>query len=98
MSRSLVIAAGLIAAASLSACGKMGQLERPGPLFGRAAAPSTEGDAPADNPETVRTIDPRDRASVQPNLPPRTDPIPNTRDPSGKAPQGSLPDPFHYPE
>jgi hypothetical protein len=93
-----VIIAGLVAAAGLAGCGKMGQLERPGPLFGGTPSPESAAATPAEDVETVRTIDPRERRDMQPNLPARTDPIQNTRDPSGKAPQGSLPDPFHYPE
>lgn len=88
----------LLSATALAGCGKMGQLDRPAPLFGRTPTAEATGATPAEDVETVRTIDPRERRNVQPNLPARTDPIQNTRDPTGKAPQGALPDPFHYPE
>ncbi|WP_091743071.1 hypothetical protein [Phenylobacterium immobile] len=96
--RHTLIVAGLLSTSAIAGCGKMGQLERPGPLFGRTPTAESAAATPAEDVETVRTIDPRDRRNVQPNLPVRTDPIQNTRDPTGKAPQGALPDPFHYPE
>ncbi|RAK58116.1 LPS translocon maturation chaperone LptM [Phenylobacterium deserti] len=43
-----------LAALPLSACGKMGDLERPGPGNGRVAAPQRQ-----DPTRPVRTLDPR---------------------------------------
>ena len=37
MSSRILIAAGLIAALALAACGKQGELDRPAPLFGAKA-------------------------------------------------------------
>ena len=62
----------LACAASLAACGKVGDLERPGPMFGRTAAdgapPPTDPSAP------VTTVDPRDRSTD--NAPARVAPDP----------------------
>jgi len=45
----------LVMMASLSGCGKLGALERPGPAGGADAGPEPS--------KTVRTVDPRDRNS-----------------------------------
>jgi hypothetical protein len=52
------LALGLLLAAALAGCGKMGALERPGPVFGEARGPAT-----ADDEQTgkIETLDPRDR-------------------------------------
>ncbi|MBI1200405.1 MAG: hypothetical protein GC203_21300 [Phenylobacterium sp.] len=63
MRRLAVLGAAFAAAAALSGCGKVGQLERPGPMFGHAPAP-TDADAPPppDPNRPVKTVDPRDRS------------------------------------
>jgi hypothetical protein len=54
-----LIALGVLAAA-LAGCGKLGALERPGPLFGHPQA-ETNTTAPRQDPNRpVQTIDPRD--------------------------------------
>ena len=67
MSRRILACAVLIAAAAaLSACGKSGQLERPGPLFGKArSAPASDNPNQQDPTRPMQTIDPRDRGSDQ---------------------------------
>lgn len=88
----------LLVAASLVGCGKVGQLERPGPMFGKSSP--TTGDATADKPQDpsrpMETVDPRDR-STEPS-PSRTVPIPGTSPgATGLAPQSALPDPYANP-
>jgi hypothetical protein len=87
------ICAALAIAAPLAGCGKLGELERPGPLNGAggsAARPVHEGPAP------VQTIDPRDRDTTP--APPRTAPIQGQgQNPFGQAPQGALPNPYADP-
>lgn len=82
-----------IAAMTLAGCGKMGVLERPGPLFGDPPAASAgAASAPA---RSVRTVDPRtfdDRP-----LPPRTVPVDSQPSATSSAPQGALPDPYQTP-
>ena len=98
--RPVILAVAVLAvAAPLSACGKMGELERPGPLTKndrsttrRADDQQRKGQEPA---PPVDTVDSRDR-SVDP-APPRTLPIPGTNDPNRLPPQGSLPDPYANP-
>jgi predicted small lipoprotein YifL len=55
----------LIVGLALAGCGKMGPLERPPPLFGKAG-PESAAPAP---PKHVSTVDPRDRGSAD-DLPP----------------------------
>lgn len=97
MSRIAACATLLAAAATLAACGKAGQLERPGPMFGqpRVAAPADNEQRDPTRPMT--TIDPRDRnLGTQPS---RTDPIGGqSPDPLGDSPRGSLPDPYANPQ
>ncbi len=96
----LAAAAVLALAAPLAACGKMGELERPGPLTKndrsttrRADDQQRKGQAPN---APVDTVDSRDR-SIDP-APPRTLPIPGAvNDPNKLPPQGSLPDPYANP-
>jgi hypothetical protein len=88
------------AAALLAGCGKMGALERPGPLFGTATATTRGADEAQrqaqDQTRPVNTIDPRD-ATTDP-APPRTVPIPGQgQDPGRSGPQGALPDPYANP-
>ena len=79
--------------AGLSGCGKLGDLERPGPIFGKAA--KSDADAGPTPSRTVRTIDPRDRNSDP--APSRSTPIEGTVNPAGTAPQGVLEDPYARP-
>ncbi|HEX3366875.1 hypothetical protein [Phenylobacterium sp.] len=93
-------AALLIFAAPVAACGKLGQLERPGPLNGAGRATDRQAEEQrrqAQDPQRpVDTVDPRDR-STDP-APPRTLPIPGTGDDVTRAgPPGALPDPYANP-
>ncbi|MBB3891656.1 hypothetical protein GGQ61_002384 [Phenylobacterium haematophilum] len=81
----------LIGAAALAGCGKMGDLERPGPMFGKGSG----ADAGADPARAVRTVDPRTRDDRP--APPRTLPIDSAQNPTASAPQGALPDPYANP-
>ncbi|HEX5380598.1 MAG TPA: hypothetical protein VFW47_18620 [Phenylobacterium sp.] len=78
-------------AVSVSACGKLGVLERPGPIFGRGS----NADAGPEPSRRVRTIDPRDRNSDP--APSRTVPIDSTSNPTASGPQGALEDPYARP-
>lgn len=52
------------AAAALAGCGKLGDLERPGPMFG-PGRPVTNSTLPHQDPtRPVQTIDPRDENAV----------------------------------
>jgi hypothetical protein len=87
---------GLVAAGLLAGCGKMGDLERPSPMFRKES--STDGSDSAmrrasDKDIGPDTQDPRDRYSDP--APPRTLPIDGqASDPFAVAPQGALPDPY----
>lgn len=81
----------LAAALGLSACGKLGALERPGPMFGKGAG----ADAGPEPTRSVRTVDPRDRNSDP--SPSRSVPIESTVNPTASGPQGVLPDPYATP-
>lgn len=92
--------AALAAAVALSGCGKMGDLERPGPLFGAGRNTTKEADEAVrqaqDPSRPVDTVNPRDR-NVDP-APPRTAPIGGlNNDPSQAPPPGALPDPYNNP-
>jgi predicted small lipoprotein YifL len=93
------VAAMAAVVAGVAGCGKMGDLERPGPLFGRNATsgPGDEAARQAQDPtRPVSTIDPRDRTADP--APPRTIPIPGmANDPNQLPPQGALPNPFANP-
>jgi len=96
----IIVAATLSLAVSLAACGKMGDLERPGPLTKNDRSTTRRADdqqrkgQQAEPP--VDTVDSRDRA-IDP-APPRTLPIPSSlNDPNKPAPQGALPDPYANP-
>ena len=85
----------LACASGLTACGKVGDLERPGPMFGKAAAdgpaePATDPAAP------VTTVDPRDRST---DIPPISRPPPGgPSDPFARPPlPGAAPDPATAP-
>lgn len=82
----------LIGAVTLAGCGKMGPLERPGPMFGSGAG----ADAGADPSRAVRTVDPRQRQQDAP-APPRTMPVDSNPSPTSVAPQGAIPDPYANP-
>jgi len=96
LTRILAITSALILASGLGACGKVGQLDRPGPLFGaktKAAEPSEKQDPT----RPVETVDPRDRSTD--NLPPRTAPIPGDSPGATRtAPPTAFPDPYANPK
>jgi hypothetical protein len=90
----------LILGAPLGACGKLGELEKPGPLNGVEGATTRKADEQVrqatDPQRPADTVDPRD-IFTDPS-PPRTLPIEGTApDPSKSAPQGALPDPYANP-
>lgn len=100
MSLRLIVLAALAAASTLAACGKTGELQRPGPLFGQGRATTRAADEQVrqaqDPNRPVDTVDPRD-ATTDPS-PPRTLPIPGQgSDPTRTAPPGALPDPYANP-
>lgn len=96
---------GLIAlalTAPLAGCGKLGELERPGPLNGAGRATTRAADEQnrqaTDPSRTVDTVDPRDRTTDP--APPRTLPIEGGSGSSRAArpaPAGALPDPYANP-
>lgn len=82
----------------LAGCGKMGALERPGPLFGgpQAQHGPTQPRQQQDPNRPVETIDPRDESATP--APPRTLPIPGQNpSPTGSAPPTAFPDPYANP-
>lgn len=97
--RVLILTSALVLSAGLAGCGKVGPLERPGPMFGSPQA-AANGDDPQDKQDPSRpvdTVDPRDR-STDPVPPSRTLPIPGTNTgASTVAPQTALPDPYANP-
>ena len=86
-----LVAIALIGAAALAGCGKMGPLERPGPMIGAGSGV----DAGPNPGRTIRTVDPRNRDDRP--APPRTLPIDSAQNPTATAPQGALPDPYANP-
>lgn len=90
-----------ILAAPLGACGKLGELERPGPLNGAGRATTREADEVQKNRQDpsrpVDTIDSRDQTTSP--RPVRTLPIGGSgQDPSAAPPaSGTLPDPYNNP-
>ena len=97
--RVVAISSAVILAAGLGGCGKVGQLERPGPLFGAERNTTKDADEAVrkgDPTRPVDTVDPRDRATDP--APQRTLPIPGDN-PSATdpAPAGVLPDPYANP-
>jgi hypothetical protein len=86
----------ILAAASLAlaGCGKLGALERPGPLMGAKGSGVDAGPEPG---RAVRTVDPRNNYDDRP-LPPRTVPIDSAPSATSSAPQGALPDPYQTPK
>ena len=96
----LACAALTLAVAPLVACGKLGELEKPGPLNGAGRATdrqSEEARRQAQDPSRpADTIDTRDRA-IDP-APPRTLPIQGSgQNPTQSGPPGALPDPYANP-
>ena len=89
----------LTLAAGLAGCGKVGQPERPGPLFGaerNSTRAADEAQRKRDPSRPVDTVDPRDRTTDP--APPRTLPIEGgPQDPGRAPPQGILPDPYNNP-
>jgi len=90
----------VILGAPLAACGKMGELQKPGPLNGAGRATDRQAEEQrrqAQDPQRpVDTVDPRDR-SIDP-APPRTLPIPGSgQDPTAPGPQGVIPNPYNNP-
>ncbi|PZQ63893.1 MAG: hypothetical protein DI570_07245 [Phenylobacterium zucineum] len=98
MTRTLMIA-GLMLAAGLAGCGKVGPLERPGPMFG-GPRPAAEADKPdrVDTTRPVDTVDPRDRDRSTDPTPQRANPIPGSgQNPAGAGPRTAFPDPYMNP-
>lgn len=91
MTRPLVAIALIGAAVAIAGCGKLGDLERPGPMVGGGGG-ADAGPSPA---RSVRTVDPRSRDDRP--APPRTLPIDSAQNPTASAPQGALPDPYANP-
>jgi hypothetical protein len=85
---------------ALAGCGKLGSLERPGPMFG-AVGVGAQPRVGEDPNRPVQTIDPRNEFNntFASPAPPRVYPIPGQApDPFAVAePSGSLPDPFADP-
>lgn len=88
----------VFAGAGLAGCGKMGSLERPGPLFGGPgpAHGPLQRRQPQDPNRPVNTVDPRDESATP--APPRTLPLPGAdNSPNPTALPGALPDPYANP-
>ena len=88
LTRSAIVA--FCVAAPLAGCGKLGELQRPGPLSPTAKA--------SDSSRTMDTVDPRDR-STDP-APPRTAPIPGlsgSSNAAGPPPPAAVPDVYSGP-
>ena len=98
--RAAAVAGALALAAALAGCGKMGDLQRPQPLFGKpraAAAGNAQAAQGQDPSRPVNTIDPRDEF-LNP-APSRSVQIPGqSPDPTAPSPQGALPDPYKNPQ
>jgi hypothetical protein len=93
-------AAVLVLGAPLAACGKMGELQKPGPLNGAGRATDRQAEEQRrqaqDPSRPVDTVDQRDQA-IDP-APPRTSPIPGSgQDPNRMPPAGALPNPYANP-
>ena len=96
----LASAAAVALSAPLAACGKLGELEKPGPLNGAGRATTRQADEQvrqAQDPQRpVDTVDPRDRTTDP--APPRAAPIEGTNpDPFRSGPPGALPSPYTNP-
>jgi len=108
MNRPVLIVA-LAFAVGLSACGRVGPLDQPAPLYGAKAKAKYEAGKEAAAAAKARKDDngepeslPRDPRDSDPNVdlqPPRSEPIQGQRpNPSGAPPAGALPDPFNHPQ
>jgi hypothetical protein len=99
--RTLTVASAtlLMLGAPLAACGKLGDLEKPGPLNGAGRATDRQSEdarRQAQDPQRpVDTVDPRDR-SIDP-APPRTLPIQSSGDRYHMPVPGAFPDPYANP-
>jgi hypothetical protein len=96
----LALASLAAVAAVLAGCGKTGELQRPGPLFGAGRNTTRDADEQVrqaqDPARPVNTVDPRN-AAIDP-APPRTVPIQGQgQNPAAVGPQGALPDPYANP-
>ena len=92
----------------LGACGRIGPLEQPAPLYGEKAkadyaakkAAAAARAQEAKDQDQIEALPRRER--YDPNTdttPARALPIPGApRDPSGAAPSGVLPDPYNHPQ
>ena len=85
MTLRIVAITALAGALALGGCGKLGDLERPGPMRGAGSG----ADAGADPGRAIRTVDPRNRRDDAP-APPRTLPVDSNPSPTSSAPQGSM--------
>jgi hypothetical protein len=100
---SLVLAAALI----LAACGKVGTLEQPAPLYGAKAKADFQAKKAAEAAAKAAEKDQNEEPEVLPDKPydPYADPGPQRRlpiegtnpAPNGPPPPGVLPDPFNDP-
>ena len=113
MTTRFVISAALLATLALGGCGKLGQLDRPAPLFGakeraeyareRAAARQAAGESNTDESATSQTngdyTQSNDGAKDPALRPLRSDPIPGTSGGPGaqRGTGGVLPDPYADP-
>jgi hypothetical protein len=94
----------LAVALPLAGCGKMGDLERPGPLFGHANAAADRAAASGQDPNRpMTTVDRRDRGAAQDDgtdlSPIRSAPVQGSgQDPFGTGPRGAMPDPYANPQ
>ena len=91
-------AVALALAAPLAACGKTGQLDRPGPLFGKAPTPTESKEikeVKREEEPPLETIDRRDPELAP--FPERTAPIEGTAGPNSLPPPGALPNPYATP-
>jgi hypothetical protein len=99
--RALTLASLAVAAVALAGCGKTGELQRPGPLFGQGRSTTKEADEQnrqaQDPSRPVNTIDPRDEA-IDP-APPRTIPLQGTSpNPTASGPPTAFPNPYANPQ
>ena len=105
--RLLVILA--TAAVALGACGRVGALDQPAPMYGQKAKAKYQADKAAAAAARARKDDngepeslPRDPRDSDPNLdlsPARSQPIQGQNpNPMEAPPQGVLPDPFNHPQ
>jgi hypothetical protein len=93
-------AAILLLGAPLGACGKVGELQKPGPLNGAGRATDRQAEEQRrqaqDPSRPIDTVDQRDQA-IDP-APPRTAPIEGSgQDPNRLPPPGALPNPYANP-